>query len=197
MIRGGLSMAEEEIAPPPGDEPSRRTLLAIFSKSLLGVVAAGTLLGPIAMLLHPALTSEKEGSNEDWFDLGPLSRFEVGALPQSVVLRKDRRDAWLLNKNVAVGGVLVSRSSPDTFSVFSSVCPHLGCTVRPKGDSGFLCPCHNSVFKADGSLVLNAGGGGNPSPRALDSLDWRIAETNLQIRWVKFEMGIPDKKPIS
>lgn len=42
----------------------------------------------------------------------------------------------------------------------SIVCTHLGCIVKPTTD-GFECPCHGSVFAADGSVVRG------PAPRPL------------------------------
>ena len=30
--------------------------------------------------------------------------------------------------------------------VFSSVCPHQGCTVAPNGTTNLACPCHQSTF---------------------------------------------------
>jgi Rieske Fe-S protein len=39
---------------------------------------------------------------------------------------------------------------------FSAVCTHKGCIVRPQKDQGvgdLECPCHGSVFGADGALV--------------------------------------------
>lgn len=42
----------------------------------------------------------------------------------------------------------------------STVCTHLGCIVKQKGD-GFGCPCHGSQFAADGKVVKG------PAPRAL------------------------------
>jgi cytochrome b6-f complex iron-sulfur subunit len=45
------------------------------------------------------------------------------------------------------------------FYAIDAVCPHLGCIVKYVGDSahpasgdGFICPCHNSQYAADGSL---------------------------------------------
>ena len=31
-------------------------------------------------------------------------------------------------------------------------CPHQGCQVKKDGDK-YVCPCHNSQFKLDGSLI--------------------------------------------
>jgi Rieske Fe-S protein len=31
-------------------------------------------------------------------------------------------------------------------------CPHAGCQVNKEGDK-YVCPCHNSQFKLDGTLI--------------------------------------------
>ena len=72
--------------------------------------------------------------------------------------------------------VLVFREG-NTFHAISAVCTHLGCTVRAEAlaspqsvDAGgapirlthrFLCPCHGSEYKGDGTNVSG------PAPKAL------------------------------
>jgi nitrite reductase/ring-hydroxylating ferredoxin subunit len=50
----------------------------------------------------------------------------------------------------------------------SLVCTHLGCLVQVEGD-GFTCPCHGSMYAADGALLRG------PATQALHAL--RIEET--------------------
>ena len=40
---------------------------------------------------------------------------------------------------------VVGQPTEGTFTAFSPVCPHQGCTVNP-AKKQFVCPCHNSVF---------------------------------------------------
>ena len=49
------------------------------------------------------------------------------------------------------------------YRAMSAVCTHLGCTVNPdvKTGSGFVCPCHGSVFDEDGRVLKG------PAPRPL------------------------------
>ncbi len=59
--------------------------------------------------------------------------------------------------------IYVFRDHEKGFSVASAVCTHLGCTVAHfQNDQRFHCPCHGSVFAADGSVVHG------PAPRALN-----------------------------
>jgi cytochrome b6-f complex iron-sulfur subunit len=55
--------------------------------------------------------------------------------------------------------VALYRSSDGVCAV-SLVCTHLGCIVKQNAD-GFECPCHGSLFAADGAVKKG------PAPRAL------------------------------
>ena len=58
--------------------------------------------------------------------------------------------------------VFVFRDRDKGFSVVSAVCPHLGCTITHATDQEFHCPCHGSIFSANGSVLHG------PSPRPLE-----------------------------
>ena len=53
--------------------------------------------------------------------------------------------------------VAAVRTSTSTFSAFSLICPHFGCTVGIATGS-FACPCHGARFAADGHWT-----GGQPT----------------------------------
>ena len=58
--------------------------------------------------------------------------------------------------------IYVFRDRAEGFAVASAVCTHLGCTVAHfQSDGKFHCPCHGSVFAADGSVVHG------PAPKGL------------------------------
>lgn len=58
--------------------------------------------------------------------------------------------------------IYVFRERDKGFAVASAVCTHLGCTVQHfQTDQKFHCPCHGSVFAADGAVVHG------PAPRPL------------------------------
>ena len=49
--------------------------------------------------------------------------------------------------------IFVFRDKEKGFAVASAVCTHLGCTVQYfSSDRRFHCPCHGSVFAADGAV---------------------------------------------
>lgn len=86
--------------------------------------------------------------------------------------------------------VLVFREN-NTFHAISAVCTHLGCTVRAEplanpqmsGDEGtalrlthrFLCPCHGSEYRGDGTNVAG------PAPKPLVWFRLAIAPDDGQL----------------
>jgi len=55
--------------------------------------------------------------------------------------------------------VALFRDEEGVYAV-SLICTHLGCIVKPGGE-GFECPCHGSLFAADGSVLRG------PAPKGL------------------------------
>lgn len=50
------------------------------------------------------------------------------------------------------GDPVVLTRDGESVSAYSGICPHQGCSVR-KEPEYILCPCHNSKFDWDGSLI--------------------------------------------
>ena len=64
---------------------------------------------------------------------------------------------FINDKTFAAGPLLVIRDPADMKKVVAvnSTCPHKGCAVEWNGASKeFVCPCHGSKFKADGSVAV-------------------------------------------
>ena len=61
------------------------------------------------------------------------------------------------------------RTGPSSFIAYAVFCTHLGCPIKwlPTAEI-FLCPCHGSVFNADGTVA------GGPAPRPLFTYDVRV-----------------------
>ncbi|MCB9729991.1 MAG: Rieske (2Fe-2S) protein [Deltaproteobacteria bacterium] len=173
---------------------SRRAAIGV--SGLLGLAAVAA---PAALFLDPLRRrGDKAGAAETWTGLGAVSRFPEDGRPRAVIVTEDQTDAWLSRPGVAVGHALVRRTGPAEFTVHSGVCPHLGCSVAfdPAGDR-FRCPCHRSSFALDGELTPNPDGAPNPAPRGLDPLEWRLRDGRLEVRWVRYLPGLPDRIPVS
>jgi cytochrome b6-f complex iron-sulfur subunit len=66
--------------------------------------------------------------------------------------------------------IFVFRDRDKGFSIASAVCSHLGCTVAHfQSDGKFHCPCHGSVFAADGSVQHG------PAPKPLQWYEVTLA----------------------
>lgn len=115
---------------------------------------------------------------------------EVGSLPEGqpveVKFSAPQEDAYHY-ANVLYS-VWVIRHSSDKITVFSPVCPHLGCHFLwdPKVER-FECPCHASEYSLDGKVLYG------PAPRPLDVLPHKIEQGVLFVQWERFKVGTPDK----
>ena len=52
----------------------------------------------------------------------------------------------------------------------------------------FRCPCHNSEFQADGAIVPPS-----PSPRPMDTLDCKVEENEILVKFENFYCGMAQK----
>ncbi|MCA9581100.1 MAG: Rieske 2Fe-2S domain-containing protein, partial [Myxococcales bacterium] len=60
-------------------------------------------------------------------------------------------------------------------------CPHLGCQISMDNQDEFICPCHATTFGLDGTVKEG------PSPRGLDSLEARIVDDTLEVKFCRFQ----------
>ncbi len=66
--------------------------------------------------------------------------------------------------------IFVFRERDKGFAAASAVCTHLGCTVNYfQTDKRFHCPCHGSVFDADGNVKHG------PAPKPLQWFEVTLA----------------------
>ena len=156
--------------------------------ALVALVAATP---PLSLILHPML-SKKAASDEAWLAAGPLVRFQEGGPPVPVPIQLERQDAWQRLPAASVGFAFVQRISETELRVLSGVCPHMGCAVSLK-EAGFVCPCHRSRFEINGDVAAPEAGKTNPSPRSLDPLPYRVQDGQVEIQWVRYEPGTPDR----
>lgn len=109
--------------------------------------------------------------------------------PANLSFIMTEEDAFVRN-NVEHKVWTVKKSDSD-ITVFSPICPHLGCRYQWHADrSLFICPCHHSVFNMEGNVVSG------PAPRPLDTLPKKIENDNLFVLWERFKPGISKKEII-
>ncbi len=165
-------------------EPARRSFLGKLTGLISASVVAflGIVVGRFA--LYPAFRKEREDLG--WVVVGPLDEIPMPEpVKQSVVISQDSGWARFNTQRL----ILVVRSNSGLL-VFSATCPHLGCTVNA-APNGFICPCHGSAWDSKGNRL------GGPTPRGLDTLDYRIQDGVLQIKYQFFKQGIAAKEVIS
>ncbi len=136
---------------------NRRSFLSLSTASAAALLAtAGMGLAGFFRFLYPGVFYE------------PARRFKVGYpadFPpgQPVFLPTEK--------------VYLFHDPAKGFSAASAVCTHLGCTVQwSERDRQFDCPCHGSVFAADGAVLRG------PAPRPLTWLEVTLSKDGqLQI----------------
>jgi cytochrome b6-f complex iron-sulfur subunit len=122
-------------APPP----TRRDVLGLAAIWTSVVAFGGALLGALRLPM-PSVFPESSAQVK----IGPPEAFAIGS---STHLTEQR--LWVI------------RDEQGLYAI-SSVCTHLGCIAPRDGETGrFKCPCHGSVFEADGSVVAG------PAPSGL------------------------------
>jgi cytochrome b6-f complex iron-sulfur subunit/menaquinol-cytochrome c reductase iron-sulfur subunit len=166
---------------PPGT--SRRTLTLAVVVGSCAIAAAAAI--PAAVFVAAPVGSK--GAAGRWVRTVRLDQLAEGE-PKRVAIVDDRRDAWTIERGVELGSVWLVKHG-DKVTAFSSVCPHLGCSVNvaPVAGAGFACPCHTSAFEPDGKRKSG------PSPRDLDALATRIEEGFVAVDFRRFRIGIAEK----
>lgn len=172
----------------PIQQSAQETTRRRFLKLAAGVLAAvnGLVLGipAVAALFGPVRKKKKA----DWFavaEVGPLQpdrpvelKFEVGA-----------EDAF--HRSRALHSVWIIKRASGSTTVFSPICTHLGCSIIWNASTEhFECPCHEGVFSLDGNVLSG------PAPRRLDTLEHRIENGRLFVKWELFKAGEPQKVPV-
>ena len=116
----------------------------------------------------------------------------MGAPPRAFPVVADEEDAWTRSRDVEIGSVLLFREGDETVLAWSTVCPHLGCRIDwEAGRDAFFCPCHASVFAADGSRE-NA-----ISPRDMDRLETEVRDDTVWVRYLEYKTGTAEQVPIA
>lgn len=155
-------------------------VIAIFT-SLITVALAVPFLGSI-------IGSSYRARKGLFAKAASLAGLPVGR-PVDVAFKEMSSDGFI--RSEAVRHVWVVRTSATAASVFSPICPHLGCRYDwDPADSLFKCPCHGSVFRMDGTVVSG------PAPRPLDTLPIEIRQGELYIEWRQYEVGVAEKKQV-
>lgn len=167
-----------------------------------GTVALGSLMGlaltvpGVAYLLDPLTKRRKGSEGGDYHSLVRLSELSPD-VPRAFPIIEERQDAWVKYPREPVGSVWLVRqpegAKPPVIA-FSAECPHLGCSVGLSGDGrSFLCPCHTSAFRFDGTRKNDI------PPRGMDRLDVELTagpDPEVRVRFQRFRTLSKEKIPV-
>jgi len=136
---------------------NRRQFLSLTSAGTAALMAmGGALFASVVKFMFPSVYYEPPQR----FKVGFAKDFPIG-VPTFLPEEK----------------IYIFRDEEEGFAAASAVCTHLGCTVRwIDGSRQFHCPCHGSVFAADGEVLHG------PAPRPLEWFEITLAKDgHLQV----------------
>ena len=172
----------------PATEAGRRSFL-VGSLLTIGGAAVSLLLAiPLVRFsTYPLRQSAAEG---DWSDVGPVDEFTSLTDPVAKTIAVERKDAWQSTSTQTAIYVLPAQAGQ--FRILSPVCPHLGCSIRwIDTQKKFICPCHGGTFSPQGEYLAG------PPRRSMDSLEAKVVDGVLKVRYKQFRQLIANKEEVA
>lgn len=154
------------------------------------VRACGILAAPLAVVIGYPLAAALVGTiyRKSKLEFTKTPGFSSAPQGQPIKLNFSyvETDAYLQTETSQE--VWVIKHAPSKATVFSPICPHMGCRTdwHPESQK-FICPCHNSIFSITGKVLSG------PSPRPLDELTHKIEDGALSVQWEQFKTGNSEK----
>ncbi|MGL6193592.1 MAG: ubiquinol-cytochrome c reductase iron-sulfur subunit [Thermoguttaceae bacterium] len=175
-----------------------------FCKTVVAAGIAGAAVAiPIAASTRLALTStEQKGNSGKFYPIGSLD--SIDKTPKKFAIVDDVKDAWQVSPNQKIGAIFVHKNDKDEVVAFQTVCPHAGCKVdvamkinpttpdAKEEEMLFFCPCHAAYFDLNGARLVKPGES-SPSPRDLDSLEVKVEDGMVFIKFEHFITGPAEK----
>jgi menaquinol-cytochrome c reductase iron-sulfur subunit len=160
---------------------ARRTFLKVLTGIITFIISL--ILG--IPFIGSLIVSRFKTGKKVWNRVGDVNSLPVG---QPVRLNFFVRTTDAYRNETTLQSVWALKHSESVVTVYSPICTHLGCYYKWDAGTGhFECPCHESVFSADGKVL------GGPAPRPLDTLPVKIDKGVLFVVWERFEVGISEK----
>ncbi|MEP7153608.1 MAG: ubiquinol-cytochrome c reductase iron-sulfur subunit [Nitrospira sp.] len=117
-----------------------------------------------------------------WSPIGKVADLPTRE-PQELEYASTVKDGWRTTS--AKKAVWVVKQGDGAITVFSPLCPHLGCGYRWDAPAKqFQCPCHGSVFDVTGKVLAG------PAPRPLDVLPTKVEDGQLLVMYKDFKSGL-------
>lgn len=177
----------QEIDPKKNIVVSRRSFFGALL--LVGSAGMGAILA-VPVLRYVLYPLYAKSNKTIWSPIGAIDMFRNLSKPMLTLLDLKQVDGW--REVDSSETVYVTKDAQGTMAVLSSICPHMGCTVAWRdGEHDFYCPCHGSVFDADGNHVSG------PSPRGLDPLPNKVEDGKLLVKFEYFRENVPNREVLS
>jgi Rieske Fe-S protein len=172
-------------SPPPAGR--RDFLTRVLALACGGLATLTPVLAGLWMLLDPL---RRRGAAAAFLPVTDLASLPDDGLPRQFPVLADRVDAWTGFAAEPIGAVYLRRQpGSETVEALSATCPHAGCFVEIDAqEKCFRCPCHNSRFGIDGSIMPPS-----PSPRGMDSLECQVGKQGVAVKWQNFYTGVAGK----
>ncbi len=172
---------EEGLSTPVGTRRSFFVKTIMVLSSMIGLSLAIPFVGYV---VSPALGRR----DQDWVPLGNADQLPVDE-PQALDYAMTVKDGW--QKSQVTKATWAVKRPDGQITVFSPICPHLGCGYRwDRPDRVFKCPCHGSVYDIDGAVKAG------PAPRPLDTIQSKVENGELYIKYQEFKSGLSKKVEI-
>ncbi len=157
---------------------TRRTFFRWVTGAAASLIGLGLAVPLIGYVISPALKRREQS----WVEVGKVDDLPVGK-PKPLDYVQTIQDGWMASQtHKAVWAV---KQADGQVTAFSPLCTHLGCGYRwEDADRKFKCPCHGSVYDADGKVLAG------PAPRRLDVLPSKIEDGKLFVMYKEYKAGL-------
>ncbi len=175
------------------EKKDRRAFMKLGVAGGIGLCAVGA---PICAGARAAISPVFQVSESGKF-YPLIAEAELTEKPLKMPIIDAKKDAWTVIPDQKIGSVFLRKSKDGKIIAIHSLCPHAGCAVQagpiknPKTNEEeelFYCPCHAAHFDLDGVRLDGV------SPRDLDTLETKIENGTVFVKFENFAFGTPEKR---
>jgi menaquinol-cytochrome c reductase iron-sulfur subunit len=170
----------------------RRGFLSLITRCLMSVLGLSLAVPALAYFCGPLWRKPgEEAVGGSLRDVGAIKDLPVGEW-RLLSLETVTANGWE-KSGARRHSIWVRREAAgdQAISVFSPICPHLGCPINWNEEQAhFLCPCHGGIFNGQGQLLSG------PPPRGMDALEFEVRAGRLFVRWQDFKVGVRERVPV-